>query len=113
MPANDEFPRGWVRASAGASNVANSIIIPAVVGITHVLTDVRAVMLNRSGAPASANVNVNGNFLFTMDLLAATNIDGESWSGKISSPIGLTLTVAFSAGGVNVFEYLTIQGYDV
>lgn len=114
MPANDEFPRGWTLSSSGGSGATLTIVIPAVVGIVHVLTDVRAKIVNRSGAAFSANINVNGSFLFTMDLVATATGDADSASGiRVLSTIGGSLTVAFSAGAVNVFEYLSIQGYDI
>jgi hypothetical protein len=121
VAANDDFPRGWLSSvGVGTTGTPATIIIPAVAGVAHVVTDVDATIAYGGGAfgsyvwtyynPGTGNVTCNYGYLF----MESGGKDEYSWSGKIAVPLDTILTVSFQegcpAGGV---ETLTVQGYDI
>lgn len=116
MPADSEFPRGWVLEAAGGNAI--SITVPAIAGVAHVLTGASWTVLE-TGA--------SGNYYGGIQVVSGVYIAGGpvaffcpsgeytagqgSWSGKIMSAVGAALTVTLTPGASN--SYLEIQGYDV
>lgn len=119
MPANDEFPRGWIlQGSAGPGGFAG-ITVPAIVGIAHVLTDIQWGLINWGAGPAagaSIFVQVDGvNALMIDEARSVTgSSDKGSWTGKFMAPVNSSLSVVMnSATAAGYDEFIMIHGYDV
>lgn len=121
MPANDEFPRGWVlHNESGAVGTQASITVPAVAGIAHVLSQVDWTLENFAGASnfdSFVDVLIAGVLATRLSLTtvaAGTIRDSGTWGGKFQAPLNTSLQVRLSSVVVaGVTEVLVIQGYDV
>jgi len=115
MAANDEFPRGWDLV-AGVASAGASLGVPAIPGITHVLTGITVLFWNPTGVtPAEIGVKVNG-VVFGIIILATGTPDysfGDyTWTGKLPITTGAALTLTTDGGpGFNI--NVEIQGYDI
>lgn len=125
MAANDEFPNKWITAIRTDGTEA-SITIPAITGVTHILTDVIVGMTALAALSFNAPIEVSsgGTPLFTV---AGTNslvetasnftaVDDNaqfSWSGKVTGLYGANLVIDTFTGVVNLVQSLVIMGYDI
>lgn len=117
MSADSEFPRGWV---INTTTPAVGIVLPALPGIVHVLTEVTYDLANLgAGAAASNSIAVTDTFTVLLQLgLAVVPADVAkdeiSWTGQFPSATGAALAVVQNtATPAGYISNLTIQGYDL
>lgn len=120
MAASDEFPRGWHLSASGNNGAVVSIVVPAVPGVAHVLTDIIA-RVNGQGAIYSQAITVNTILQGELELQAPAAgtvanpviIEASMTGVKIMGVVGAALTVAFNGNIAGSYERLAISGYDV
>lgn len=118
MAANDEFSRGWSISNAGINNITTSTIIPAVLGISHVLDNLSARLLNGNAAPQGYFVTITfGNIAimsWVLQAVASGGVDEFSLTGLgLMAPTNTSINVTFSGSAVSVDEFLLVQGHDI
>jgi hypothetical protein len=116
MSANDDFPRGWALSTGPVGSPNNcSITIPAVAGITRVLTVVQLNGINLSGGAIYTIVaGPNSVYIGHLDVETPgqTEID---WGGKLAGALGGAMFVQVNNLVVQAGHelFLAIQGYDI
>lgn len=123
MAANDDFPRGWTKLSAAAAaGTVPQVVLPAVPGVAHVLTQVDCTLEGQAAHTAfgptvqlfaPAFILVIPIFLL-LPGTATFEKDSDTWSGKYAGPVGagmsIQLQVAMIAGTIGI---VGAQGYDI
>lgn len=116
MPASNELPRGW-NFTQRAAGIA-TINIPAIQGVSHVLTSVKATISLQTGAPPIRQTVWDQNAFPYLEVTipsaspAWTAVTDE-WTGQIVYPVGGPLSIGFDGSSANLIELLVIQGYDI
>lgn len=122
MSANDDFPRGWL-LSTGLVSAGSipGITIPAMPGISHVLTFVEATLYQGTGNTTAFAPLVETGTGVVFGILAsgaagAVGRDVMSMQGNLfMSPVGVGLVVTFSAPALptTYAGLLVIGGHDI
>jgi hypothetical protein len=124
VSASDDLPRGWTIQQAGAAGVQLVITVPAVPGISHVLTGMSGYtqLFNGSGPDWGVlNVTVGGLGVIAQVLTGANTQDSGvyqdiqtvSWTGMYMAPTGVALVVIFASPGSGWTDIGLIEGYDI
>lgn len=117
MAASDEFPRGTVTSALNSAAVA-SITIPAVVGVSHVVTDVYGKLITSSVyGPIVSLSSASLGTIFLMQLVCpgtsdATDSDDASGLQLRAAP-NEAVTIAFNAWIAGTTEFIRAQWYDI
>lgn len=122
MTAVDEFPRGWSPTiEQDLTGIAAQIIIPAVPGVTHVLTSIQAHLVDATVAPGASEGLVvqafDGVSLLLSWLLWIASLPGSDdfqWTGSLAGTVGNSMTIEFAppTPGHQINQDLSAEGYD-
>lgn len=120
------FPQEWyysdIRANAGSGSA--TVVLPACVNISHVITHISAGLINigGSGTQYSPQVQVidgSAGVIWAWDLSTSLPAAGQSQLDSHDEEVliigtkGASLTITFSAATVlDIVEMLTVRGYD-
>lgn len=114
-----DFPRGWTLSSVANTAGTVSLTIPACPGITHVITDIDARVVDINAAPGSYGSDVNVlkagvTLIWTgfVYIAAIPGTDEVTFSGSLSGDTSGALEVEFTTAMVaNIQQSLSVQGY--
>ena len=121
MTAAEDFPRYWDVSNVQTLNTSTAqIIIPAVVGLTHVLTEIFALWYQNTASAALNSVNTNNPFTniatpnLTLLLPGAQTVATAQWDGAVHWPENNPIQVQFAnapPGAGQQIQNLRIRGF--
>lgn len=119
MAANDDFPRGTVSNVFVTGAITANVTVPAILNISHVLTDVELDIAVVAGASINGflGVQFGANPALTLRrffVASGPDLQVVTFSGKIAGAPGAAMQVftSISGGGATTDQTLTVAWFD-
>jgi hypothetical protein len=120
--STSDFPRGSQQSNTGAIGAAASIIIPAILGVSHIITAIDMKIIGGSNTGevffatlqviSGASTVIYRQYMIIPSVSVGAN-DEATFSGDLIVPPNTAASIGLANHDTNCYEDLSVQWYDI